>query len=230
MAAFGLAAAVGDGDVRVPPMTKEATTRAKSTAMSKAEARRVRRWFVSLLAMLTFSSPLGALLVGCGSSDGKAAGGKGGVSGGGGSGTGGFGGTGAPSGEIVWEEDGVWHSVPTALADYTTSASTDVIEIVGAELVLVGERSIGILVGATPPLGGTYQCSDPVAPIITYSDGSTTAYQAQSCRITVAIPTSGAGGGAGNATGTFTFLLTAAGGITKDITNGTFDVPITRGN
>ena len=152
------------------------------------------------------------------------------MSGGGGSGTGGFGGSGALSGEIVWEEDGVGHSVPTALADYTTSATTDVIEIVGAELVLVGERSIGILIGATPPLGGPYQCSDPVAPIITYSDGSTTAYQAQSCRITVAIPTASADGGSGNATGTFTFVLTAAGGITKNITNGTFDIPTTRGN
>ncbi len=212
-------------------MTTEATAKAKATMVSKAEARLGRRWLVSLLAMLTFSSPLGALFVGCGSSDGKAAsGGRGGLSGGGGAGAGGSAGAGAPSGEIVWEEDGVWHSVPTALADYTTSASTDVIEIVGAELVLVGERSIGILVGATPPLGGTYQCSDSVAPIITYSDGSTTAYQAQSCKVAVAIPTTGAGGGAGNATGTFTFVLTAAGGITKNITNGTFDIPITRGN
>jgi hypothetical protein len=186
----------------------------------------------------TTAIALAGLLAGCGSSGGTpgdgGSGGRGGSAGHGGASGGG--GTGVASGEIVWLEDGTSESVPTALADRAQQGIYDSLEIAGSELVLTDARSIGIIVTSPSALGGTYLCSDTTDVVeISYLDGSANEYQAQSCTVTLTVPalvpdggTSDAG--AGRAVGTFTIVLTAAGGITKNLTDGSFDIPITNGN
>jgi hypothetical protein len=176
------------------------------------------------------------VVVGCGSSGGTS--GSGGAGGGtaGRGGASGAGGMAVATGEIVWLEDGTSESVPTALADHAMQGSTDTIEIAGSELVTTAPRTIGILIGSPTALGGTYMCGDTVnAIVISYTDGSTNGYTPQSCKITLTVPplpTDGGAsdGGAGHAVGTFTVVLTAAGGITKNLTAGTFDIPVTVGS
>jgi hypothetical protein len=95
---------------------------------------------------------------------GGAPGGDGGSGGSGGAvghgGASGGGGAGVASGEIVWLEDGVSESVPTALADRAQQGIYDTLEITGAELVTTDARTIGMILGNSSPLGGTYMCSD----------------------------------------------------------------------
>jgi hypothetical protein len=174
------------------------------------------------------------LVVGCGSSGGTT--GSGGAGGGaaGHGGASGAGGTAVATGEIVWLEDGTSEGIPTALADHAMEGPTDTIEIAGAQPVATDGRDLSIGIASPTVLGGTYLCSDTVdVVIISYLDGSSNGYTAQSCTITLTVPplpTGTSDAGAGHAVGTFNIVLTAAGGLTKNLTAGTFDVPVTVGS
>jgi len=152
-----------------------------------------------------------ACLLACGSDDEPAGGGDGGA------------GSGPPSGvgNLSWLEDGVRRTALVSAAARVTSLMTDMLQVSGGQ-----SGGIGIAFGVStpPPLApGTYTCGltgNNVITTFSYNDAGVF----QTCTIT--LTSVGAKTGE-RAVGTFSATFPAAGGGTKAITGGTFDIPQT---
>ncbi len=128
---------------------------------------------------------------------------------------------------INWLDDGVMMTATTGNATWASMGGTDSVDMFGAN------RSAGLeIYTATPtPLAAqSYLCGQTTpgqSLLLTYKSGSPTgpALSSESC--TVAFTQIGAVGG-GHVTGTFEMVVALPGGGTKTITNGTFELPLTK--
>jgi hypothetical protein len=152
-----------------------------------------------------------AIAAGCGSGGGTAN--DGAVSG---DGAGPLGG-----GVMTWKEGGTPHTAQFATAAFAHSASLDLLNVVGSEPNL----GLAFGIGAKPPplVTGQYACGGTGYPIVSLTYTGT-----EGQMFTCAIDLTALGATAGShAVGTFSATLGVAGGGSKVITEGRFDVPMT---
>ena len=130
-------------------------------------------------------------------------------------------GTALGGGVLTWKEGGTMHAAQFATAAMARSASLDLLEVTGAEQALGLAFGIGFM---PPPLvAGPYTCGGTGYPIVSFTYNGT-----EGQMLTCAIDLTSVGTVAGaHAVGTFTATLGVAGGGSKLITDGRFDVPMT---
>ncbi len=128
---------------------------------------------------------------------------------------------------ITWLDDGVTMTATTGNATWASTGGTDSVDMFGAN------RSGGLeIYTATPaPLvAQTYVCGQTMpgqSLLLTYKIGNPAGPAISSENCTVAFTQIGAIGGA-HVTGTFEMVLDLPGGGSKTITNGTFELPISK--
>jgi hypothetical protein len=124
-------------------------------------------------------------------------------------------------GILTWKEGGTMHTAQFATGTMARSASLDLLEVTGAD-VAVG-LSFGVAVMPPPLVAGPYACGGSGYPIVSFSYTGTDGQM-----LTCALDVTSLGTVAGAHTvGTFSASLSVAGGATKAITDGRFDVVMT---
>jgi hypothetical protein len=132
-----------------------------------------------------------------------------------------------PGASVSFKDDGVSHCAQIVEVSRTTGGGIDFLEIVGSESSGTGV-ALAVSVPSPAALGGTYNCTNAgtIVTLFVYTSASGATVSTQSCTIT--ITSAGVAGGT-HATGTFSAVLDVGDGGTtgiKNITSGTFDVPI----
>jgi hypothetical protein len=184
------------------------------------------------------------LLIGCGSSSsagtatpsGTQEGGTIGSSGAGTTGSSGSGTSSCAGSAVVWKDDGVTHCASTSEAILGTNTTLNPLDggpLVETSLELVTTQgatpyTFGFIVTSSGALGGSYDCTaSPTSVVqITYDEIGVYSTTVVSCSLTVTLTPTDAG--ATVAAGTFSALLKLSDGGTKMLTDGTFNLPVTR--
>ena len=123
--------------------------------------------------------------------------------------------------QITWLDDGVMMSATTGNATWASKGGRDSVDMFGAN------HSAGVET-LTPLTAQTYVCGQTTSGqslLLTYQSGKPAGPVISSESCTVAFTQIGAVGGA-KVTGTFEMVLDLAGGGTKTITNGSFELPL----
>jgi hypothetical protein len=128
---------------------------------------------------------------------------------------------------VTWLDDGMMMTATVGKATWASSGGRDSVDMIGNN----DSAGIEIYVAApTPFTAQTFVCSQTTpgqALLLTYRNGDPAgpAFMHQSC--TVAFTQIGAVGGA-SITGTFEIVFALPSGGTKSITNGSFDLPLSK--
>jgi hypothetical protein len=128
-----------------------------------------------------------------------------------------------PGASMTWLDDGASECAQEVSAVLDSTATLDLLNIVGSQASGVG-IAFGISTNGVA-IGGTYTCGDltnrTVAVSFNYQQGST-----PNLVSTCTIDVTSAGGPGVKASGTFSAVVTLTGGGTKTVTNGAFDAPL----
>jgi hypothetical protein len=139
--------------------------------------------------------------------------------------TGSGGAGGAGSGTLTWKEAGAAHNAMFAAAARVKSATSDMVQVTGADTAATAV-SFGIVLMPPPLTAGAYSCSESASNgrIITMTykpSGSSDVLVPTACTITI----SSIGDAAGTrVVGDFSATLPAASGPPKMITEGKFNI------
>ena len=132
----------------------------------------------------------------------------------------------SPAGaKLSWQDNGTPECAVAITAGRMTNPSQDFLEIVGGSGSGLGVALT--VVAYASALGGTYNCKTDAGYASLYVDFVYTGVAGLTlvdCTITI---TNAGTPGSANAAGTFSAVLTATGGGTTTITNGSFDTPVT---
>jgi len=127
------------------------------------------------------------------------------------------------AGRMTWKDDGALNTASVFIAYHDIAAATDTLQMIGATTT-GATMTLDVVTVGKPLVPGAYACAqngvDPLV-ILTYT---AVANLTTSC--TINVTQVGAPGGA-RATGTFSAVLQLNAGGTKNLTEGTFDTPVT---
>jgi hypothetical protein len=175
------------------------------------------------------------LLIGCSSSS-TGTGTSVGTQEGGTTGSSGTGTTSCAGSAVVWKDDGVTHCASTSEAILGTNTTLNPLDggpLVETSLELVTTQgatayTFGFIVTTSGALDGSYDCAPSPTSAVEITDDEIGVYSTTvvSCSLTVTLTPTDAG--ATIATGTFSALLKVSDGGTKMLTDGTFNLPVTR--
>jgi hypothetical protein len=125
-------------------------------------------------------------------------------------------------GAMSWLDDGTQECAVGTSATFVNTSIYTMFSLSGSTTTLGVGLGVSTVLGPGP-IGGSYSCAplDSVSVTFNYTQGQTST-AATSCQLTLNMQ-----GTAGvHATGTFAATLMTAGGGTKSISDGVFDVPV----
>jgi hypothetical protein len=123
-------------------------------------------------------------------------------------------------GTISWLEDGSPECAASATATFSDNSAGTMIYLTGATPTINIGMGVSTVLGPAP-IVGSYSCVPLDSRIVTFSYAQGMA--AQTCELTLNMQ----GTPGVHATGTFSASVLVAAGVTKTITSGVFDVPVT---